>query len=311
MKSFGIYFEITNACNLRCRTCLPSSGKPRKAELTSDQIVQTVYRLYELGAHSIFFSGGEPFIRPDCIEILERIGLLNIPMSLVTNGLLVDTVALDVIQRHNIAVTVSVDGADVKAHEFIRGKETFHHTLERLQAIVSTGTKVTMAITVTAQNFGQLYALAKLARQFGCSHVLFTEVVQSGRALQNWSVLALTPSQRTSLYTQIETIAHEVFGDTVFGTDDSCWVDGSSLYITAEGDTYLCAEVFQRAPRLTVGNINCVDDFGKIVSSLQMDYAHHACCYYICASKHVTLIANLDRPCAFVQVWQNKDCISF
>ena len=75
MRSFTerpryITWEITNACNLRCKHCiLPNVGKPLKDELNTKDAFEVVSNIADSGAKTILFSGGEPLVREDILEV--------------------------------------------------------------------------------------------------------------------------------------------------------------------------------------------------------------------------------------------------
>jgi MoaA/NifB/PqqE/SkfB family radical SAM enzyme/Fe-S-cluster containining protein len=299
---FGINFEVTNACNLRCKTCLPASAKARPAELTSDQIVDFIRKLHGRGAESVLFTGGEPFSRQDFLSIIEEAGKLSLRISVITNGMYVSPEIITTLKRNRVGVGVSLDGSEPRWNDEIRGKGVFANVIKAIRQFVDAGLHVTLNVTLTRQNFEFLIDFALMAEQVGCSKVLFNEVVRGGRAEDHWGALALTAEQQRQLPKLFERAAKSVFGDQIEGTDDRCWVDGSSVYINSEGFAYLCSEIFQRRPDLAVANVKSDAGIHTLLDSMATKHGHRACCYQVLASEHITLIANLDRRCALVEL---------
>lgn len=64
-----IYYELTLACNLRCKYCFNSSGNKRPVELTTEEVIKSLYGLKEANVMDIRFTGGEPLCRPDWYKI--------------------------------------------------------------------------------------------------------------------------------------------------------------------------------------------------------------------------------------------------
>lgn len=56
------------ACNLKCKQCYSIAGKKLGDELTLNEIKMIIDELKKLGASRIFFTGGEPFLRPDIFK---------------------------------------------------------------------------------------------------------------------------------------------------------------------------------------------------------------------------------------------------
>jgi MoaA/NifB/PqqE/SkfB family radical SAM enzyme/Fe-S-cluster containining protein len=302
----GVYIELTNACNLNCKHCLPSSAKPRKGELTTQEIIDLLGDFRKAGAESVFFTGGEPFLRPDFSFILGTCKDLGFTISIVTNGTLADDFAISLLKQYEVTVSISLDGATADIHDHIRGKGMFDKTITTLHKLTDMGVRVETAFTVNHTNFDHISKIAEMSKSLGCWRVLYTEVVGEGRAKDNWGDLALTPEERSQLPLLVEKVAKEVFGDDHFGFDDRCWVDGSSIFIDSTGLAYSCVEVFQRRKDFAIANVKTESEFNKVIAILKTQHTHRPCCYELYASKNVTLIANLDRSCAVVDFMEQK-----
>jgi cyclic pyranopterin phosphate synthase len=85
--------SLTSACSLRCTYCMPAEGLPvvpRDELLTAEEIARLVQiGVRDLGVHDIRFTGGEPLLRPDLVEIVERSarGAAGASLALTTNGI--------------------------------------------------------------------------------------------------------------------------------------------------------------------------------------------------------------------------------
>ncbi|KAJ1356058.1 Molybdenum cofactor biosynthesis protein moc-5 [Parelaphostrongylus tenuis] len=85
--------SLTEKCNLRCLYCMPEEGvtlSPASHLLTSDEIVRLVELFASHGVNKIRLTGGEPTIRKDLVEIVERIR--NVPgikeIGITSNGII-------------------------------------------------------------------------------------------------------------------------------------------------------------------------------------------------------------------------------
>ncbi|BDZ49559.1 cyclic pyranopterin monophosphate synthase [Frondihabitans sucicola] len=85
--------SLTDKCNLRCTYCMPAEGLPslpRDQALTADEIVRLVgIAVRDLGVRQVRFTGGEPLLRRDLVEIVERCAALEPrpELSLTTNAI--------------------------------------------------------------------------------------------------------------------------------------------------------------------------------------------------------------------------------
>lgn len=85
--------SLTSACSLRCTYCMPAEGLPvipRNELLTPIEIARLVeIGVRDLGVRDIRFTGGEPLLRPDLVEIIERSAQVaaGASLALTTNGI--------------------------------------------------------------------------------------------------------------------------------------------------------------------------------------------------------------------------------
>ena len=85
-----VLWEITLACNLRCRHCLAEAGHAAGDELTTAEALTVADDLAAAGAGAVCLMGGEPLCRPDWADLAARLAGHDIPVGLATNGLLLD-----------------------------------------------------------------------------------------------------------------------------------------------------------------------------------------------------------------------------
>ena len=84
----NLTWEVTLACNLRCRHCLSASGHPAPRELGTREALHLVDQLHGAGVFQVNFGGGEPFLRPDFEAILEACHDRRLMTCVSTNGTL-------------------------------------------------------------------------------------------------------------------------------------------------------------------------------------------------------------------------------
>ena len=105
--------SLTDKCNLRCVYCMPEdiTFRPRHELLQDDEIYRLVNIFAELGFNKFRLTGGEPTIRANFVEIVERIaatpGVETVAMT--TNGLMLDKLAAPLAKAGMQRVNVSID----------------------------------------------------------------------------------------------------------------------------------------------------------------------------------------------------------
>ncbi len=295
-----IHWEVTNKCNLWCKHCLPMSGPVRQDELTTEEAMAALDTFKSTGASKVFFTGGEPFNRMDFPALLDRTVALEMRASVITNTTLLRSTTFELVKRLQVQLGVSLDGADEATNDAIRGQGSFKQTVKVLMQCRNSGIPTTLYVTVTAANVKQLGALARLARAHGCSGIHFNEVTIAGRALGFSDELALSAEQKKRLPELVAQATSDIFGEELSETDERCWVDGETLYMTADGNLYVCSEVFQRRPDLAIGNIRSFPLKGWLGrNALAYSGNGSRCCYDVRASEHVVFVGNVAPECAF------------
>src|SRR6516165_938924 len=150
-----LWFNTGTLCNITCRNCyIESSPKNdrlvylKQSEVAAylDEIQQDGWDTEEIG-----FTGGEPFLNPEFISILEDCLARGFRVLVLTNAMRPmqrsKAKLLDLNARlgEKLTVRVSLDHFTPERHEDERGPGTFRPTLEGLIWLARSGFKVTVA----------------------------------------------------------------------------------------------------------------------------------------------------------------------
>jgi len=167
-----VILYVTEGCNLKCITCSYRDAIP--GELTFDEIKKLAADLNSLGLRHIVYSGGEPLLRRDFIDICDTFASLGVKQSILTNGLLLEKRVKD-IYKYFTEIIVSVDGANADTHNRIRGLNSFDQILKGIQTAVSLPNRGQISIRSVVQksNFRQIKEIVKLAKSLGVNRVSF------------------------------------------------------------------------------------------------------------------------------------------
>ena len=88
-----IFLHVTKACNLHCGYCYYSARRASADELGTQEITALWPDVVALAPHKIVFTGGEPLLRADLAELVDKLAALDeehrILRCLNTNGVLV------------------------------------------------------------------------------------------------------------------------------------------------------------------------------------------------------------------------------
>ncbi len=193
---------LSEYCNLKCQMCRrPSEALFMDAERCKRAMTEAV----QVGVEYLSFSGGEPFVHPKILELLEHAFSLGAKVQMVSNGTLIREKHLELLSKLD-CLTISVDGTE-EAHDHIRARKgTYQRTMKTIrllteQSDIQWGTNTVMQrdnAHCLYDSFEAIQAIGGFKYAYcGFSHV---EVVPETAHLQ------MTSEQTKSAYEQIQRI---------------------------------------------------------------------------------------------------------
>jgi len=176
-------WELTLACNLRCRHCASTAGVPRANELSLDECLSTCEQFPALLVREVDFTGGEPLLMPGWDKIAAHLRKLGITTRLVTNGigLTPDTVAR--MKDAGLAsVGVSLDGMET-THDYVRAHDgMFQVVIAGLERLLAAGLHSTVITAVNSRSLSELPQVFRLLQSLGVPAWQIQPIFPSGRS---------------------------------------------------------------------------------------------------------------------------------
>lgn len=156
-------WELTMACNMRCKHCGSAAGLERPRELTTEEALRVCDELAALGNRQLTISGGEPFLRRDWDQLVRRLTDHGIRVNAVSNGLALHerTVrrALDAGLKN---VGISLDGLR-DTHNDIRSTPTaFDGVMRAWETCAKVGLPVSAVTCIFRWNLHELEEIYQL-----------------------------------------------------------------------------------------------------------------------------------------------------
>lgn len=136
----SLRLSITNRCNIKCLYCHHDGMMPSINEMTPEEIFQILKIAKSLGVEKIRFSGGEPLIRDDIVEIIEKTASLDFKdISITTNGILLAEYAEDLFKAGLSRVNISFDTLDPDTYKKITSKNYLNEAKKGILRAVEVG----------------------------------------------------------------------------------------------------------------------------------------------------------------------------
>lgn len=178
--------SITDRCDLRCRYCMPDGCEkvPMSHILTYEEIIRICRASARLGISRIKITGGEPFVRLGCTDLMKKLKALDgiEEVTVTTNGQQLENY-IDELKDIGIdGINISLDTLDPGKFEYITGRGQLEKTLLGIELAAASGIKT--KINVLPQkgfNEDELADLAGLAGKYGID-VRFIELMPVGAA---------------------------------------------------------------------------------------------------------------------------------
>ena len=142
-----LWVQVTGTwCNLRCVHCINASGPkhPWLRSLETEAVKRFIREAETYGVKEIYFTGGEPFLHEDIIELLA-FALQVAPTTVLTNGTLIDGTTADTLATlanrtpYSFEIRVSVDEIDPARNDRIRGKGAWAKAIRAIQLLHARG----------------------------------------------------------------------------------------------------------------------------------------------------------------------------
>ena len=163
--------SITNRCNLKCKMCDIPLNHDR--ELSTDKWKKVIEDSAFSGAQTMVFSGGEPLIRDDIIELIEFSKKNHMNVCLTSNGVLItDEIACELKEAGVDVVNISIEGPQEK-HDFLRGAGSFKKAVSALENLKKHSIETTVATVISKYNYEQLGFIVDLAKKHYATTIRF------------------------------------------------------------------------------------------------------------------------------------------
>jgi cyclic pyranopterin phosphate synthase len=131
--------SLTQRCNLKCVFC-HMEGQPRaEAELSAAEIERVVRAAARAGIDRVKLTGGEPTLRTDLVEIVSRIAPLVDEVSMTTNGLLLERLAIPLKTAGLARVNVSLPSLDRETYARLTGVDGVERVARGVRAARNAG----------------------------------------------------------------------------------------------------------------------------------------------------------------------------
>jgi MoaA/NifB/PqqE/SkfB family radical SAM enzyme len=239
-----LIYSVTSECNLDCAGCYAKVlHAPRHGEFNAEKFADVLRQADEIGVSYILTAGGEPFIRPELLDVLGKHP--NIIFTPFTNGLLINEEHIRKLRQNpHVIPIVSFEGYELETDKR-RGAGVYENGLALIERFQQAGIYYGVSITTTRGNFETITSRAFIERLAAreCRIFFFINYIPVEKGSED---MVMTQEQVTALNRVMENYRQEypaLFlafpgSEIDFG---GCLAAGKGfVHINAEGDVEPC-----------------------------------------------------------------------
>jgi len=178
-----VVWNVGQRCNLKCVHCYSQSKDIEYPnELNTKEAKAMLDGLAEYGAPVILFSGGEPLMREDLMELITYARNKGLRAVISTNGTLITEEKAEELKKFGLSyVGISLDGLKETNDKFRGIEGAFDDALQGIRNCLKLGIKVGLRFTINKRNAQDIPGIFELIEKEKIPRVCFYHLVYSGR----------------------------------------------------------------------------------------------------------------------------------
>jgi radical SAM protein with 4Fe4S-binding SPASM domain len=320
---FQVVWDITRACNLKCMHCYESAGAKGEDELSTEEALRGIDILADAGVLILAFSGGEPTLRPDILQLIEHSSKRGIYTAMATNAMLFSS-RKKVRQFKEAGLQfaqISLDGLNPETHDRFRGVQgCFEKTVQGIKNCVAESLFIEMAVTATRFNYTEIPGMIDFAEKLGVNWFMLYNFVPTGRGVEImksdltpderedvlklcWNKMKMADVEVLSTAPQFARIAQEIEAKPILTGDAGLIASGTQ----SQSEEYVVPTHFYN-PKLS-GQLKRLADFiggcgaGRFYLSLEPNGDIFPCVFF--PHNEAMRVGNLFKD-DFEKIWRNS-----
>lgn len=179
-----VSWNTTNACNMYCDHCYRDAGCKAEEELSTAEAKTLLEQIARANFKIMIFSGGEPLMRPDIVELVAYATKLGLRPVFGTNGTLITLdMAKKLKEAGAMGMGISLDSLDKEKHnQFRKFPNAWEGAVQGMRNCRAVGLPFQIHTTVMEWNNHELEAMTDFAVAEGAVAHHFFFLVPTGRA---------------------------------------------------------------------------------------------------------------------------------
>jgi len=190
-----IVWYCTTKCNYLCRHCWRYEYRHLK-ELNTNEAKRLIKRVTELSPRLFVFSGGEPLLREDILDLIEFAREQGLNLAIDVRTVQCDKELALALARNQVHACITVDGISADITDSICGfKGAYDRLMQTIKLCKHYGIEFGFNTAVQKLNVDEVSAITKFAEDLGATTHHISMLVPLGKASQAYTSSYLDSSQ--------------------------------------------------------------------------------------------------------------------
>lgn len=242
----SLLIEVTKRCNWNCIFCYAECNENDGLEI--DVLINVLESFKKLGTFNLTFTGGEPFLKQEIWEIIERAKHMGFALNINTNGSLLNAFDIEKIAKYFSKINVSLHAVLPETHNYIvRNNKAWENTTKNLYLLKKYHANVEINSLITHNAISQYWKL----REFVVNELGFTwnpdiriTPTYSGNT-DGQMECEVSEQEIKIIKNEAEICGNSVYKHQYFSTNDNvsngiCRAGATTCFMDADGYLYPC-----------------------------------------------------------------------
>lgn len=257
-KPIVAQMELTLRCPLHCQHCYAEIYMPKEAlkhELSTKQVKMIMDKCREAGTVWFCFTGGDPLIRKDFIELYLYAKSLGFIATVFTSLIPLNQKILDVFKKYPpFDIETTLNAATPSTYKEVTQTNLFAKQIAAIKNLLKNNIQVRVKTQITKQNVKEIDEIKRLVESFGLKFRPSTMIYARLNGDKNPCSLRLDPKnalrvdkmygyfEEDTKQNAFEKLAiKDLIGKPKSNKLVSCSAGGHAFWITVEGKMVICS----------------------------------------------------------------------
>ncbi|GAU78541.1 radical SAM domain heme biosynthesis protein [Fusibacter sp. 3D3] len=288
-KYYELQVESEHRCILNCKHCSSASMRESGQIGFSDSSLLDFLKIFPNGAHA-YLTGGEPLLRPDFIQFIDRIKSVNqnITIGIFSSGVVSNEGGFGPVgieRAHEIRVHgisdayISIYHENPVLHDYITNAPGSHAaTINTIQNFLLAGISVRIHLVINRYNIDNLLSTIEEIEKLGVEEIRLLRMVRTGNASENWNEIGVPYKKQNEVLLNIIDKMHLSKPNiTISGFPEhypcrphksaiGCQAGIKILYLTYSGEVYPCA-CTKPLKHFMIGTLSNINDIKTYIDN--------------------------------------------